>query len=215
MRWDYRLVRRIVDGKERLGIHRAFYANDTPEAGTPQAVSLAPSTVEGDHPAEILAQMALALSKPEVRFEDLENQSMLAGFLASEDRRLFVGLLRKADGMDHYLSQLKEEAPYPDEWPCEEPPDMDEGSFIAFARKFPHEDFLLEFPDLPGCSARGHSLEQAQTLARQAMTAHLDELKRQGRPIPTPRGWQELSVSPLRRAAALIVLSPYTGSGTP
>jgi|GEM_PF-2134789 len=216
MRWDYRLVRRMVDGEERLGIHRAFYANnqslDAPgQVEVPQAVSLTPCAVEGENPADTLEQMALALTKPEICFEDLESQATLAGFLASEDRRLVIGLLRKADGMGQYLSQLKQEAPAPSDWPVEEPQSMEDGSYIAFVRKQPHADFLVEFPDLPGCTARGHSLEQAEGHARQTLAAHIQNMLRQGQPLPPARGWKELSEAPERRQATLIVLES-TGS---
>lgn len=222
MRWDFRLVRRMVNGEERLGIHRAFYADPSPPPGTPpddgempQAVSPAPCPVEGDDPADILERMAQALRRPVLRLEDLGEDTLLAGFQAAEEQRLVTGLLRKADGMGLYLSQLKEDAPDPTEWPCEEPPDMEPGSYIAFARKSPNQDFVLEFPDIPDCSAHGHSLEQAQTLARQAMTVRLNDICRQGLPAPAARDWQELSVSPIRRGAALIVLSPYPDGSIP
>lgn len=207
MRWDYRLVRRMVDGEERLGIHRAFYADDADEA--PQAVSLAPSAVEGTDPAEVLRLMSAALDRPTIEFDSLENQSLLAGFLAAEDHRLVVGLLRKADGMGNYLTQIKEDSPLPPDWPDMDPPDMGKGSYIAYIRKRPEADFLVEFPDLPGCGAHGHSLEQARCQAQQALESYLGEHRKSGEPLPTARGWQDLAIAPERRGATLIVVDPY------
>lgn len=203
MRWDYRIVRRTVEGEERLGIHRAFYADGNDH---PQAVTLAPCPVEGPDPGELLSLMAQALEKPVVEFTSLENQSLLAGFLAAEDRRLLVGLMRKADGMDQYLASLKDtEEELPPGWPNVDPPDMTEGSYIAYVRKQPQADFLVEFPDLPGCSAHGHSLEQASSHAQEALARHL----RESAPHPKARGWDALSSSPERRGATLIVVVPY------
>lgn len=210
MRWDYRLVRRVVDGEERQGIHLAFYGDETDQH--PQAVSLTPCLVEGPDPAGLLEQMALALDKPVVDFDSLENQSILAGFLAEEDRRLFVGLLRKADGMDQYLTQLKEEdTPLPADWPNMDPPEMAQGSYIAFVRKRPQADFLVEFPDLPGCIAHGHSLEQARSLAQDILTAHLSSAKA----LPPARDWSELSNDPARNGATLVVVTPYPDTSHP
>jgi len=209
MRWDYRIVRRTVEGEERLGIHRAFYADGNEH---PQAVTLAPCPVEGPDPAELLRLMAQALDKPVVEFSSLENQSLLAGFLAAEDRRLLVGLMRKADGMDQYLAGLKDEdAELPPGWPNEDPPDMADGSYIAFVRKRPQADFLVEFPDLPGCQAFGHSLEQARSLAQEALTRHMAGET----PPPKARGWDELSSSPDRKGATLIVVAPYPEASHP
>ena len=210
MRWDYRLVRRNVDGEERQGIHRAFYS-DTADL-QPQAVSLTPCAIEGHDPAGLLAQMALALNKPVIDFDSLKNQSILDGFLAEEDRRLFVGLLRKADCMDQYLTQLKEDdSPLPADWPDMDPPEMVEGSYIAFVRKRPQADFLVEFPDLPGCTAHGHSLEQARSLAQDALASHLSST----RDLPPARDWSDLSIDPARNGATLIVVTPYPEASPP
>jgi predicted RNase H-like HicB family nuclease len=210
MRWDYRLVRRVVDGEERLSIHRAFYSDA--EDQQPKAVSLTPCTVEGPDPAEILSEMTLALSKPVVEFSCLTWQESLSSFLADEDRRLFVGLLRKADGMDHCLAQLREnDAPLPPDWPDMEPPDMDAGGYIAFIRKRPQADFLVEFPDLPGCVAQGHSLEQARSQAQKALSRYIAS----GKTLPPARDWHALSVDPARDGAILIVVPPYPEASSP
>ncbi len=41
-------------------------------------------------------------------------------------------------------------------------------------------------PDLPGCVAAGESKEEVLALIREAMELHIEGLKEQGQPIPTP-----------------------------
>lgn len=41
-------------------------------------------------------------------------------------------------------------------------------------------------PDLPGCMAVGQTREEALRLIREAMEFHLDGLRREGAPVPTP-----------------------------
>ena len=41
-------------------------------------------------------------------------------------------------------------------------------------------------PDVPGCVAVGETREEALDLIREAIALHLEELKRQGLPVPRP-----------------------------
>lgn len=41
-------------------------------------------------------------------------------------------------------------------------------------------------PDLPGCIAVGHTLEEVQTRIREAIQMHLEGLQEDGEPLPTP-----------------------------
>jgi predicted RNase H-like HicB family nuclease len=41
-------------------------------------------------------------------------------------------------------------------------------------------------PDLPGCIAAGETKEEVLTLIREAIEFHLEGLKQEGQPIPTP-----------------------------
>ena len=114
--------------------------------------------------------------------------------------------------MDQYLTQLKEDdSPLPADWPDMDPPEMVEGSYISFVRKRPQADFLVEFPDLPGCTAHGHSLEQARSLAQEVLAAHLSSVK----VLPPARDWSDLSIDPARNGATLIVVTPYPEASPP
>lgn len=41
-------------------------------------------------------------------------------------------------------------------------------------------------PDLPGCVAVGETREEVLQLIREAIELHIDGLKEDGRPVPTP-----------------------------
>lgn len=41
-------------------------------------------------------------------------------------------------------------------------------------------------PDLPGCGAAGESREEVEHLIREAISAHIASLRKQGEPIPAP-----------------------------
>lgn len=47
-------------------------------------------------------------------------------------------------------------------------------------------NFSAYVPDLPGCVATGATLEEAEQAIREAIAFHLDGLREDGQPIPTP-----------------------------
>ena len=47
-------------------------------------------------------------------------------------------------------------------------------------------------PDLPGCIAAGESKDEVLALIRDAIELHLERLKEDGQPIPTPSSTSEL-----------------------
>ena len=57
--------------------------------------------------------------------------------------------------------------------------------YPAIMRKVAASDFGVEFPDLPGCFSAGRSLEEARTMAAEALRLHLDGLAEDGR-VPGP-----------------------------
>ncbi len=50
----------------------------------------------------------------------------------------------------------------------------DDGSFSAFV------------PDLPGCVACGDTRDEVELLIREAVSLHVDSLRRNGEPVPAP-----------------------------
>ncbi len=47
-------------------------------------------------------------------------------------------------------------------------------------------NFSAYVPDLPGCIATGQSLEETENEIRSAIQFHLEGMKKNGLPIPTP-----------------------------
>lgn len=47
-------------------------------------------------------------------------------------------------------------------------------------------------PDLPGCIAAGESKNEVMTLIREAIELHLEGLKDEGQPIPSPSSTSEV-----------------------
>ncbi len=202
--WDYRVVRRLVDGRPRLAIHQAFYEED--ERDTPVSLSPEPSAVAGDDPAWILARMNEALARPVLDFDSLQAEPLPPAFIDADNRRLVVGLNCKAEAMADLLASLAPAEAA--DWLAESIPDMPRNGVIAFIRKSPHSDFSVEIPDFPACRAHAPSLEQATTLARQALSTHLEDLKHGGRAEPVRRSWEQLSQAPGRDGAVMAVIVP-------
>ncbi len=47
-------------------------------------------------------------------------------------------------------------------------------------------------PDLPGCIAVGESRDEVATLIQEAIELHIEDLKAQGQPVPSPHSSGEL-----------------------
>ncbi len=47
-------------------------------------------------------------------------------------------------------------------------------------------------PDLPGCIAAGESREEVSTLIQEAIELHIEDLKAQGKQVPSPHSSSEL-----------------------
>lgn len=48
-------------------------------------------------------------------------------------------------------------------------------------------NFSAYVPDLPGCVAAGQTVEETETLIREAIAFHLDGVREDGLPVPQPR----------------------------
>lgn len=46
--------------------------------------------------------------------------------------------------------------------------------------------FSAYVPDLPGCVATGESVDEVETLIREAIQLHLESLRTHGEPVPQP-----------------------------
>ncbi|MBW8878489.1 MAG: type II toxin-antitoxin system HicB family antitoxin [Acidobacteria bacterium] len=88
-------------------------------------------------------------------------------------------------------------------------------SYIALLRKDPDSDYGVEFPDFPGCVTAGKDLEEARSLAEEALAFHLEGLAEDEAPLPEPSGLEQVMADPAnRQAIALLVEVPETRAAT-
>jgi predicted RNase H-like HicB family nuclease len=50
-------------------------------------------------------------------------------------------------------------------------------SYIALLRKERKSDYSVDFPDFPGCITAGKTLEEARTMAAEALVLHIEGLE--------------------------------------
>ena len=63
--------------------------------------------------------------------------------------------------------------------------------YLVIVEKGP-SSYGAHVPDLPGCIAAGKTKEEVLALIREAIEFHLEDLKQEGRPIPSPASTSEL-----------------------
>ena len=72
-------------------------------------------------------------------------------------------------------------------------------SYIALLRKDPTSDYGVEFPDFPGCVTAGSNLEEARSLAEEALAFHLEGMLADGESLPEPSGFEQVMADPTNR----------------
>jgi predicted RNase H-like HicB family nuclease len=68
-------------------------------------------------------------------------------------------------------------------------------------------DYVVSFPDLPGCVAVGPSAEEALRLGEDALTFHLEGLVEEGIAAPAPRALADLLNGSAPEKAMLLLLT--------
>ena len=63
--------------------------------------------------------------------------------------------------------------------------------YLVIVEKGP-SSYGAHVPDLPGCIAAGETKEEVLALIREAIEFHLEDLRQEGRPIPSPASTSEL-----------------------
>lgn len=58
--------------------------------------------------------------------------------------------------------------------------------YIALIHKDTGSDYGVSFPDLPGCVTAGRTLDEARSMAAEALALHLEGLAADGSEIPPP-----------------------------
>ncbi len=69
-------------------------------------------------------------------------------------------------------------------------------SYLALVHKDEGTSYGVSFPDVPGCISAGDTFEEAVVNASEALAGHLEMMRADGDPIPTPRTFEELKRDP-------------------
>jgi predicted RNase H-like HicB family nuclease len=69
-------------------------------------------------------------------------------------------------------------------------------TYIALLRKDPRSDFGVDFPDFPGCTTAGSTLEETRRMAAEALEFHIEGMLEEGLPIPPPSALDAIMADP-------------------
>jgi predicted RNase H-like HicB family nuclease len=68
--------------------------------------------------------------------------------------------------------------------------------FLALVHKDPDSCYGVSFPDVPGCTSAGDTLDEALTNAVDALSGHIRLMEADGEATPTPRTIEALNSDP-------------------
>ena len=87
-------------------------------------------------------------------------------------------------------------------------------NYIAVVHKEPTSDYGVSFPDFPGCITPGKSIDEAKDMAFEALLLHLEGLREDGEPLPTPTNLEDIVADPENAdAVAFLVVSVPDAQG--
>jgi predicted RNase H-like HicB family nuclease len=79
-------------------------------------------------------------------------------------------------------------------------------SYIALIHKDANSDYGVSFPDLPGCISAGATLDEARTMAAEALAMHLVGMTEDGETPPRPSSLQSIMTDELNRDAVAVLI---------
>jgi predicted RNase H-like HicB family nuclease len=65
-------------------------------------------------------------------------------------------------------------------------------TYIALIHKDPDGDYGASFPDLPGCVTAAASLDEVLSMAKEALTLHIEDMLENGEQVPVPSPADEI-----------------------
>jgi predicted RNase H-like HicB family nuclease len=78
--------------------------------------------------------------------------------------------------------------------------------YVAVVHRVGHSGYGVSFPDVPGCTAAGRTVDQAMRAAREALDRHLGGLKDAGKPLPAARDFHAVIMSTDSKGAIAFIL---------
>jgi predicted RNase H-like HicB family nuclease len=79
-------------------------------------------------------------------------------------------------------------------------------AYFCLVHKDLETDYGVSFPDVPGCISAGTTLDDAVTMAREALGFHLEAIKTDGGDLPRPSPLEAVTAAGEARDAVAIVL---------
>ncbi|CAK0748247.1 antitoxin HicB [uncultured Gammaproteobacteria bacterium] len=83
---------------------------------------------------------------------------------------------------------------------------MTETFYPAIIDKDADSDYGVTFPDFPGCVSAGDTIEEAVTMARDALGLHIQGEIEDGREIPVPRPFDAIALDPDLRVVCIVLI---------
>ena len=80
-------------------------------------------------------------------------------------------------------------------------------SYFAVVHRTPTNEFTVQFPDCPGCTAAGKSFAEAERHAAEALQRYLDALAAEGTELPEHSAIDAVKSHPLSRGGVVITVS--------
>ncbi len=78
--------------------------------------------------------------------------------------------------------------------------------YIAYLHKDKKSDFGVSFPDFPGCITAGKTLEEARSMAGEALLLHIRGMLEDGEAVPEPSTIDDIAKdTALKNAVAFLV----------
>jgi predicted RNase H-like HicB family nuclease len=73
--------------------------------------------------------------------------------------------------------------------------------YVALIRKKPRSDYGVDFPDFPGCVSAGRTLDEAMTMAHEALAGHVAFMVEEGEKLPAPSRLETILRDPHNKGA--------------
>ena len=79
--------------------------------------------------------------------------------------------------------------------------------YIGLIHKERESDYGVSFPDFPGCVTAGRDLDDARSMAEEALTMHIEGLLEDGEAIPAPSSLEAIMADPENQGGVVILVA--------
>lgn len=80
--------------------------------------------------------------------------------------------------------------------------------YVAVVLEDAESEFMVHFPDLPGCFSRGATRDQACRFAAETLALHLERFAVHGSPAPATQSLEAIRAQPEHWDATLVLVEP-------